>query len=57
MFRFRALPLVKVGRLVGQKKKRTNEHMKGLSTSEGRAAKYESLVTWSFRSLTGLSNV
>ena len=40
-----ALPLVKVGRSVGQKKMNTS---RVLSTSEGRAAKYESLVTWSF---------
>ena len=39
-----ALPLVKVGRSVGQKKRNV------LCASEGRTAKYESLVTWSFRS-------
>ena len=41
-------PPSRKGRSVGREKKR-NEHMKG-SASEGRATKYENLVTWSFRS-------
>ena len=43
-------PLSREGGSVGRAKKKRNEHMKGSSASEGRAAKYESLVTWSFRS-------
>ena len=39
---------IRVGRSVGQNKKKGNDHLKGLGAREGRAAKYESLVTWFF---------
>ena len=43
-------PPSREGGLVGRAKKERNEHMKVVRASEGRTAKYESLVTWSFRS-------